>query len=103
MSELTIKGNNHLIDLLGFWELTPKEQKNFDWYNDAENGGLDFFRYRGSVYCLSEFMVTNGYNSPFKDYDGYASDSFSSGVLVKYPKDDYGLDTEHIKAYTYYS
>jgi len=97
MSELKIIGNHHHIDLLDYHELTDKERKEFDWY-DAENGGLDFFRYRGSVYCVTEFTRTDTPNCPFVGYDGYASDSFFSGVLIRWC-DDY----ERVQAYLYLS
>lgn len=85
---LTIKTNNVPRDIINLWELTEKERKDFDWVTDE---GEQFFRYKGTLYALSEFMTTS---MPFgapqlesKGWDGYHSDSFFSAVLVKYTGD----------------
>ena len=83
---LQIKTNNQPRPLLGWDELTSKEQKEFDWIEDPMDTGLDFFRYKGWVYSLEEFLV-----APYPDFegwDGYHSDSFFSGILVKYDGDE---------------
>lgn len=91
--------NNVPRDLIYFSDLTEKEQKNFDWYDDDENSGLDFFRYRGNAYCLSEFMrVTKLEREWFKDWDGYMSDSYFSGIVVRYVN-----DFEQVVVGSYYS
>ena len=64
-----------LIDL---YELDQKERP------DYETEG-PFFRYKENLYDLSEFLRTP---DELKDWDGYSPESFFSGVLVKYAKDD---------------
>ena len=61
-------------------------QNQFD-YLDAETYFDGFIFYRGVWYHLSEFMVC-GQNSPFpKKWEGYTSDSFFSGVLLRVSPD----------------
>lgn len=68
-----------------FWDdLTPEEQKEFDYVgNDPYM--YSFFRYKGHVYDLGEFMrIPDGIQyADWKDWHGYQSDTFFSGVLVK--------------------
>ena len=45
------------------------------------------FMYKGERYFLDEFMYISP-DSPFKGWDGYLSESFFSGVLVKFTPDD---------------
>ena len=78
MSELTIRTNGQYRPVLCWENLTAKECAEFDkevFYNSS------FFRYR--TYFLGDFMRVDN-NAPFKGWDGYHSDSFFSGVLVKY-------------------
>jgi hypothetical protein len=92
-----IYGNNHLIPLVYFWELTEKEKKEFDYINNPDDNFLGF-RYKENVYDLGDCMRIDD-NSPFKGLaDGYYSDSFFSGILVKLTE-----DSDFIKAYTYIS
>lgn len=80
MSELTIRTNGHYRPVLCWENLTEKECAEFDkevFYNSS------FFRYRGWAYTLEDFMRVDN-NAPFKGWDGYHSDGFFSGVLVKY-------------------
>ena len=99
MSELRIITNNHKRDILYWHDLTPKERKEFDWIVDSDTvtaEECEFFRYRGWVYCLSEIMRVE-HDADFTGWDGYISDSFFSGILVKYPREDWGgIDTDHV-------
>ena len=63
-------------------ELTEKERAEFDYMDDIEEG--KFFRYKGRVYDLGEFLIIDD-NAPEKMrvWDGYSSDSYFSGVLIK--------------------
>jgi hypothetical protein len=71
-------------------ELTASERETFDYVDwDAIERGEDsasFFRYRGETYDLGDFQRTSdlGFSSDFRQWDGVASDSFFSGVLVRY-------------------
>lgn len=86
MSSLTIKTNNVPRLLEYSYQLSAKELQDFDYLDADELAGRDFARYRGQVYDLGEFMRCPA-NSGMKGWDGYSSDSYFSGVLVKYCKD----------------
>jgi hypothetical protein len=91
--KVTIKTNNVPRFTIDAWELTPDERKEFDYLNwSAIEDGSDsatFFRYKGQLYDLGEFMHTRGLPefSPLVKWDGYLSDSFFSGILVRYCED----------------
>lgn len=77
-------------------DLTPKEQAEFDYVTEEErNDGVGrFVRYKGVVYDLNEFQVTKGRHlalggiEGLKEWDGYQSDSFFSGVVCRWGRDD---------------
>lgn len=105
MSTLTIKTNRHPHDILYWDELTAKEQREFDYLDtEQRQSNASFFRYRSNVYDLGEFMRVSepmASNCQFKgleQWDGYASDSFFSGILVKYVQ-----DFERVIVATYFS
>lgn len=92
---VTIRTNNHKRQVLNRWELTAKESAEFDYL--AEDEG-QFFRFKGTVYDLGEFsrITTPGSarshpmecQAPeFQGWRGYLSESFFSGVLIKYADD----------------
>ena len=97
-SELTITTNNHKRDLLYWYDLTDKERAEFDWIDQDETEDFEFFRYKGWTYCMADFMRIEHHNDKeFSSWDGYSGDSFFSGVLVKYPREEWGdIDTESI-------
>lgn len=82
MSDLTITTNNVPRDLLTGADLTDAELAEFDWLDDAESDG-GFFRYRGTVYNLSDFERTS-----LKGWDGISHDSYFSGVVVRLVDDN---------------
>jgi hypothetical protein len=99
MSEPTIRTNFHHYDVLYWWDLTKKEQREFSYLEtEQEQQDASFFRYRGDVYDLSEFervpptftttlVRQHGektFPTDWKLWDGYQSDSFFSGILVRY-------------------
>lgn len=102
MGKLIIKTNGHTRDLLNWWNLTPDEKEDVAGYDGVEDS--EFFRFKGNVYDLNEFMRLEHSNPDlFKGWDGYAGDSYFSGVLVRYPRDEWGdLDTESIIVGWYY-
>jgi hypothetical protein len=99
---LTIKTNNQRRALLSGWELTTKERKELDYIEESELGDscARFFRYKGSIYDLHEFqrIVQPGtiggpwayydHKGNLSGWDGIQTDSFFSGILVKYLDDD---------------
>lgn len=92
---------NHQPRALLFWsDLTEKEQANFDFFDTTD--GMDYFRYRGEVYALNEFLSAGTAwsclpeNHPFRQWDGHLTDSFFSAVVIKYPREFGYIDSEHI-------
>ena len=94
MSELKIRTNGHYREVLDWSQLTAKEQEEYAY---LEEDGGSFFRYKNWTYFLGDFMRI-GNDAPFKGWDGYHSDSFFSGVLVRY--EDGG---HSVKVATYFS
>lgn len=85
---------NHIPrDIIEAYELTSKEQTDFDYldWNAIKNGedGASFVRYKGNLIDLGEFLTTASLGSPdeLKDWQGYMSDSFFSGLVIKYTSD----------------
>lgn len=81
--------NHHKRPILYSWDLSEKELEDFDYYDAVELEFATFFRYKGAVYDLGEFMRV-GKNAPafMQEWDGYSNDTFFSGILVKWPDDD---------------
>lgn len=91
MADIVIRTNNVPRDFVDAWELSPKERAEFDYIDwQAIEDGRDsatFFRYKGVLYDLGEFhlgrvqMARSG--SQFASWDGYMSDSFFSGLVIR--------------------
>ena len=92
---LTIKTNNVPRECImgqwldGFGALNPsslysKLRQQFDYLTEDEFDETEFFQYKGYWYSLGDFLYIDS-NSPFdnRKWDGYSSDSYFSGVLVK--------------------
>jgi len=107
--KLTIITNGVPRDVLGAHELTPAEREDFDYMDwQAIEDGRDsasFVRYKGIVYDLGEFMRWEGpEDSPLAVWDGFQSDTFFSGVLVRYVREDDGsLYGESVVMARYYA
>lgn len=72
-------------------------ENEFNYQNEAEAQD-GFILYRRSYYHLDSFMVISD-SSPFpKGWEGYLSDSFFSGILLKISNDG-----ESYKIATYFS
>ena len=89
---VTIISNYQWREFIGFWELNASQQaeiwnQGFDYLDDIESEY--FINYRGRWYHLSDFMsLHNKVHCPnppdfMVGWDGYHSDSFFSGVLIK--------------------
>ena len=76
---MTIRTNHQYREILTAYDLTEKELKEFDYLNDGEGS---FFRYRGQVYDIGEFMPTS--QVELCDWDGFRSDSYFSGIAIKF-------------------
>lgn len=100
---IKIYGNCHKIPVIFGNELTDKQKKHFDYY-DKEDKIYDhaFFSYRGNVYDLAEFMrVDDG--SMFAGFDGYLTDSFFSGILIRWYNDGGYADYDYLQAFLFLS
>jgi hypothetical protein len=82
---LQIITNNAPRPLLDWVELTDAERAAVDWA-DPE-AGESFFRYRGSVYAVSEFLRASG-EIERRGWHGFAADSYFSGVAIRLPEGD---------------
>ena len=85
MNNLTVKTNNQWRDLVYSCDVPASVLNNqFDWCDNPEHE--TFFKYRGYWYCLSDFMTTNTLDkeSELSKWHGYSSDSFFSGVVVRF-------------------
>ncbi len=84
--------NNVPRDIIYAHELTSAERADFDYLDwpaiDRGDDGHEFFRYRGSLYDLGDFMCWNGPAfSPIAQWDGYSSESFFSAIIVRFVND----------------
>ena len=88
---MTIYTNNHWRQFVYGYELTDKEKADFDYLEDIDLH--DFIRYRGSVIDPGEFMaitdtmLLHDDMADFKDWHGYQSDSYFSGLLIRLSDD----------------
>lgn len=92
--KLTIRTNNQPRPVIYWHELTAEQQKEFDFDSASE---CTYVKYKRGIYCISEFMRVDD-NSPLKGWDGYESNSYFSGTLVKYCD-----DTDYVIMGEYYS
>jgi hypothetical protein len=88
---ITVTTNNVPRPVIYAWELTPAERAEFDYLDwdaiEAGNDSASFFRYRGQLYDLSdgfEYRIPEG--TPGR-WDGFQSDSFFSGIVIRYSED----------------
>jgi len=78
--------NNIPRPILFGYELSESEASEFDYLDSLTDHS--FIRYRGEVYDLDEFGVWDNPASPTRDdWHGFRSDSFFSGLVVRYTQD----------------
>ena len=93
MEKLEIKTNGHWRDLVALADIPEKKRADFDYIDEDESFSPRLFCYRGEFYDSSEFITTSpgpwnhGLPEAFRGWDGYSSDSFFSGLLIKYSED----------------
>lgn len=87
--------NNVPRDIIEAWELTPAEREDFDFLDwEAIEKGDDsaqFFRYKGELSYLGDFM-RGGVNG----WDGSRADGYFSGLVVRYVYDEYNHDDPRV-------
>lgn len=79
---MLIKSNHQYRNLLSWFELSEQEQSEFEGVSNISQ--YDFVRYKGNIYIVSDFMRTP---ETLSDWDGVQSDSYFSGVLIKFDTD----------------
>ena len=95
--------NNKPRQLTYGYELSEREKVEFDYINPDDFDSHDFIRYKGNVYDPDEFMRIDKCIAPhpqregWENWDGYMSDTFFSGILVKY------VDSYSVIMATYYA
>jgi hypothetical protein len=97
---------NHVPrDVVDAWELPASQRAEFDYLDwakiEAGEESASFIKYRGEWYDLGDFMTTRspGVSDVLGQWDGYISDSFFSGIVVKYADSE----CETVIVGTYYS
>lgn len=89
---MRVTTNNIPRPLIDAIQLTDKERKQFDYLDWSKiDDGRDsawFFRYRGQLYSLDQFMRTES-NGDLANagWQGYHADSMSTGTVVRYCDD----------------
>lgn len=79
-------------ELFSFLQLTEEERKDFDYVKEEEYCDARFFCYEGNVYDTDEFMSCKRFfqREEISKWDGYSPDSFFSGVVVRFDKEEDG-------------
>lgn len=83
---MKIRTNNKPRNILQAYELTREELLEFDYLEGERLDFASFFRYKGNVYDLGEFMLCPD-SFQYKGWQGIYSDSAFSGILIKYCND----------------
>ena len=88
----TITTNNQPRQLMYLCDFSEAEQQkirsDYDWMSPEDlEYNYGFFRYRSTVYHLQDFMRFSSDPEEFTGWDGYHSDSYFSGVLVRLTED----------------
>jgi hypothetical protein len=88
---MKIISNNQWRDFVMGYELTESERSDFDYIEDIDSHF--FIRYRGNLVDLSDFMAIDkttllpADNQSMQDWQGYVSDSYFSGLVLRYSED----------------
>ena len=86
MSAVHVRTDNKWKNFVYGHDVPKKAKKDFDHLDDDESSD-GFFCYLGRWYHISDFMVTPKDFNCEMPWDGYHSDSFFSGVVLKVAKD----------------
>ena len=85
---MNITTNRHWNSFLYGFELTDTQKSDFDYLDDIDSH--EFISYRGMIIDPSEVFPiddTMRLHADFGDWHGYQSDSFFSGIVIKYSDD----------------
>lgn len=83
---MKIKTNRHARHIIYGCELPENQRKEFDYLSDEEYSSNGFFKYKGQYFDLGEFIRCEG-ELKDKEWHRYSSDSYFSGIVVKYTED----------------
>ena len=101
---MEVKTNNVPRDLIGWEALSKKERQEFDYLLEDMRDEAEFFRYKGRVYDANEFMRCRDDSELGKaGWDGYNSDSYFSGIVMRFPREGRDYDYDRVIVGTYYS
>ena len=91
MTDVTIICNQVPRDIVDAWELSAVERADFDYLDwekiEAGEDSASFFRYMGETYDLGDIPAVDhrpDMDRFFQAWDGILSDTFFSGILVRY-------------------
>ena len=68
--------NNVPRNMIYGYELTDKQKQDFDYIAEIDNH--DFVKYKGMIFDVSEFMITE-----LEGWDGVSGQSYFHGYLIK--------------------
>lgn len=76
---MRIVTNNQPRPIISWYELTENEKKEFDYLTDESASYSSFFRYKGWVFTLSDFIRDDSTDG----WHGHSAQSAWDAVLVK--------------------
>lgn len=91
---MNITTNNQPRELKYLHDFSASDQdkirKQYDWMDPSDlESNYGFFKYRGCIYHLQDFLrVANESTGDLAGWDGYSSDSYFSGTVIKLADDD---------------
>ena len=109
-SKVKLIGNGHHITPVMACEVDEKTLRKlvhefdyrFDGLSDPRECECEFFFYRGNWYDLHDIPAVESYAPAWlRKWDGYINDSYFSGIVIRYVKDEWGDYTGDIQAYTF--
>ena len=80
--------NNRPRLLMNWYELTAKEQQDFDYLKPEDQPCAEFVRFKGRIYDLGEFM-TAPKELKALGWEGFSGDSYFSGTLMRFADSDH--------------
>lgn len=89
MADVTVKTNRHWRNFC-YRDDVPQAVLDAQFAHLTDDDGMldGFIHYRDWWYHISDFMAVRGLTEPpMSEWDGYISDSFFSGVVIKLSRD----------------
>ena len=115
MNAIEIKTNYNRYALKAYYELPDKARGDFDYIAEEDHSTPRFVLYRKQWYDVLDtqairvaetsmgFTMTVQPDSPFAPWEMIHSDSYFSGVVFKYVRDEFGPIWEEVICGTYFS